>query len=92
MVFLFRTGCAWGHWLACVAGGGITLESFVMNATPIFREPPSDNYAPTGGVAWFVGKYETDRVLAMLYESPLAHEPDAWVIVPEFRNPNVEAR
>lgn len=56
--------------------------------TPLLSAPPSDDYSPTGAVAWFVGNYEDERVLAMLFESPQADDPDVWVVVPEFKNPN----
>lgn len=57
--------------------------------TPLLQQPPSEMYSPTGQIAWFVGRYETDRVLAMLYESSYADDMDVWVVVPEFRNPNI---
>lgn len=61
------------------------MNSKSPESPKLLTEVPHENYSATGEMAWFIGRTNNDRVLAMLYDSPYADDPDVWVIVPEFK-------
>jgi hypothetical protein len=66
----------------------MTLTTDKTKATPLLKHAPN-KFQPNLFFAWFVGKYETDRVLAQQWQNSENTREVVWVIVPEYKNPNV---
>lgn len=60
------------------------LPETIPSESLLKEVPERDGYRPTNRIAWFIGRYDPDRVLGQMWESDYVGREPIWVILPEF--------